>query len=576
MIGLWMFQGWRNANIEKTKKIIRNVYLTKITKDTISGICQKEETWKLASPISEQVSTGIADLILKEDCVVKIVRKPDVIKEKVLRIDKDNIYLENYGKVGLDEDFRLFHISNSKEITIGKRDDLFVGYINAQYIVAGGKVCAALLGENKLHNIRVLLSKGANSHYNMEEVVVSATSDYVVTTNGISKTYPGSTRQTFRQKDVKNRIVIHTNGKGKIRLENLKRQYGIPEYRGTIEIERMDKYLHVINEVNLEEYLYCVVPSEMPTEYPMEALKSQAICARSYAVKQMKGKRLAKFGAHVDDSVSFQVYNNLNEDVKSIQAVKETANLVLSQNEKLITAYFYSVSGGISEGIKDVWFAKKDKTYLPVKWQGKENNEVDLSDENAFSEFMKKEGETYDVASPWYRWETSIAKGKIEKNITNKANIRYKVNPSQIQTKQKDGTYRSTGKVDVGEVKAIEIVNRGKGGVVRALKIVGSKQTIQVFTEYNIRYLLGDNTLIYKRKDKNEVTSLPMLPSGFFYLEEKEGGYLVHGAGYGHGVGMSQFGAKTMAEQGNSYQDILNFYFSGTNVIPLESLSKNG
>lgn len=128
-------------------------------------------------------------------------------------------------------------------------------------------------------------------------------------------------------------MVIPDSG-GKIRVESVNKQYGHPEYRGIFEIDLVDKALHIINELPLEEYLYSVVPSEMPTEYQKEALKAQAVCARSYAIKQMAGKRLAALGAHVDDSVSFQVYNNLREDAASIAAVNETkGQVVFAENQ---------------------------------------------------------------------------------------------------------------------------------------------------------------------------------------------------------------------------------------------------
>ena len=98
------------------------------------------------------------------------------------------------------------------------------------------------------------------------------------------------------------------------------------------------------------------------------------------------------------------------------------------------------------------------------------------------------------------------------------------------------------------------------------IEIQGSEATIQVYTEYNVRALLiGDNTK-FKRQDKKEVSGLGILPSGFFYLEKKGDSYVFHGGGYGHGVGMSQNGADTMAKQNRTYVDILTFYFPGTTV----------
>ena len=111
------------------------------------------------------------------------------------------------------------------------------------------------------------------------------------------------------------RIVVEPEAlTGRVRLENVGRSQGTPSYRGKLELVKGEEGILVINEVLLEEYLYAVVPSEMPSSYPLEALKSQAICARTYAYDKMCHAGLARYGAHVDDSSAFQVYNNIEEN----------------------------------------------------------------------------------------------------------------------------------------------------------------------------------------------------------------------------------------------------------------------
>lgn len=575
-IGLWMFHGWKEIKRAQTKKTIHNVYITGQDKGKLYGMGEKKETWTLASGI-QNIKKGIADIVMEEDLVVKIIQKPDVIKGKILKIGSDYVQVEEYGKVKLDNNFRLFRISDKGNVTPGRKDEMMVGATDIEYVVAGDHICAVLMGQKPLTSLRVLLSKNANTEYDMQEVVVTATTDYVINTGGkISKCQAGD-KKVYHFDNVDKPIVIEPSQDGKVRILNLKRQCGIPEYRGRIEIEKADKFLHVINEVDLEQYLYSVVPSEMPSEYPLEALKAQAVCARSYALQQMLGKRLAHLGAHVDDSVGFQVYNNQKEDERVISAVDETRSLVISKDNTLVSAYFYSVSAGMSEGIKDVWFAKKDEAYLPVKWQGEKSKQMNLSKEREFSNFIKKKyEENYDVTSPWYRWQTIRTISSIQESINQKIKERYKANPTQIQTKQKDGTYRSDGNIEFGKLLGLKIVERGNGGVSRILELQGSRKTIQVYTEYNIRYILGDDKVIYMRNDKKEVSGLSMLPSGFFTIRKEGNAYRFCGGGYGHGVGMSQYGAKVMADQGKKYSDILNFYFSGTTVLSQEVLAKNG
>lgn len=573
MAGLWMFQSWRTSHLTKKTTELHNIYVTGVQGTSLQGIQEgKNCQWEMLSEVAAESVVGVADLVLEDGQVVKIQRKPEMIQGKILRMADQCLQIENYGEVELEEDFQLYHVSAGGEVTQGNREELTVGSSDVKYVVAEGKICAALMGETKLASIRVILSDTNYSSYDFSSVSVSATSDYTVTMGKETKQFSAGEKQIWKAGEVKDHIVIDTQGKGKIRVENLKRQYGVPEYRGTLEIHRVDKSLHIINELPLEEYLYSVVPSEMPTEYQTEALKAQAVCARSYAVEQMKGKRLAKWGAHVDDSVSFQVYNNLREDERSIAAVNDTKDQVVVYQQKIASTYFYSVSCGTSAGIKDVWFAKKDADYLPSVIQNGEQTKADLDKEKDFKTFLSQQKDTYDAKSPWYRWETTISTKALEQSIQKGASKRYEVNPTQIQTKQPDGTYKSSGETDIGTLKNISIIDRGESGVAAMAEIEGSKNTIRVYTEYNIRLLLIGEKTIFKRQDKKEVTGLSCLPSGFFYVKKKDSSFVFYGGGYGHGVGMSQNGANELAGQGKKCGDILTFYFPGTSVQSRESL----
>ena len=104
--------------------------------------------------------------------------------------------------------------------------------------------------------------------------------------------------------------------------------------------------MRLVNTLPLEEYLYGVVPSEMPASYPEEALKAQAVCARTYACVQMMNSSLGDLGAQVDDSVSYQVYQNRRRGSSSSQAVEATAGEILLNNGSPINAYYFSTSHG--------------------------------------------------------------------------------------------------------------------------------------------------------------------------------------------------------------------------------------
>lgn len=573
MTGLWMFQSWRENSVTKKTKEIHNVYVTGIQNKVVKGIWQNKECqWQMISEITDQTLSGVADLVFLDDQIVKIRRKPETIEGKILRIADRTLQIENYGDIAVGEDFQLYHVSDTGAVTQGDWKELTVGVLNVRYVVADGKICAALMGDTKIADIRVLLKDSEYEGYDFDAVTVSSTTDYTLTVGNETKQCKVSEKQTWKAGQIAEHIVLDTGGKGKIRIENLKRQYGVPEYRGRIEIYPVDKSLHIINELSIEEYLYSVVPSEMPTEYEPEALKAQAVCARSYAVEQMKGKRLAKWGAHVDDSVSFQVYNNLREDEKSIAAVNATKNQVVAYEGKVAATYFYSVSCGVSAGIKDVWFAQKDAGYLPSVLQNNTRKAVDFRREEVFRAFLKKKSDSYDAKSPWYRWRTTISEEALQESIRKGAKRRYQVNPTQIQTKQKDGTYKSSGETDIGALKKISITERGNSGVAVMAEIVGSKNTLRIYTEYNIRLLLMGEKTVFKRQDKKEVTGLTCLPSGFFVIEKKKDKYHFSGGGFGHGVGMSQNGANALAAQGKGYQEILTSYFSGTTIESKEAL----
>lgn len=573
MSALWLFQSWQEAKNLSEKKTLRNSYITGISGSSVSVVSGgKKQVWETASSITGQAVSGVADLYLEDRKIVRVVKKPETVQGKIIKISQNVMTLENYGNVKLDSDFVVYRVAKNGTVSEGSRADLVVGNTSTKFVAAGSRLCAAVIAESKMETIRVLLTDSNFSSYSHKKAVVTADSDYTVKIGKEIKQYKKGQKTVFDPASLRGRAVVSTGGRGKIRLETIKRQYGVPEYRGTIEIEKNGKVLNIVNELPLEQYLYSVVPSEMPTSYEAEALKAQAVCARSYAAQHMKGNRLAKYGAHVDDSVSFQVYNNIREDSRAIAAVNATAKQVVAYQGKIASTYFYSASCGSTEGTKDVWFTKKEVPYLTSSLQTIPRRKQSLKTEEAFRAYIQKMQDTADSTSPWYRWQTVIEKKEIEKTISRSLAGRYKANPTQIQVRESDGTYRSRPVSEIGSIKNIEIKKRGEGGVVCMIEIQGTKETIRVYTEYNIRSLLIGSGTVFKRKDKKEVTGLNLLPSGFFYLDKKGSSYVLYGGGYGHGVGMSQNGANTLAAGKKNYLEILRFYFPGTNVQSRESL----
>ena len=306
--------------------------------------------------------------------------------------------------------------------------------------------------------------------------------------------------------------IVPKNG-AKLTLHHMKRSYGMPSYHGNIELFKVEDRIAIVNELPLEIYLKYVVPSEMPSSYEMEALKAQAICARSYAYGKLEAFAYPEYQAHVDDSTSFQVYGNIESYPRTDEAVKTTAGMLLMEGEEIADAFFFSTSCGKTTSVAVV-------------------NEI---------------GEAYEKELPWYRWNISVSKTELERII------------------------ETNEKKDIGQLQKIEVTERGEGGIVLRVKATGTNGTIDVATENKIRRVLADSSLIVHRQDGSEMACSSLLPSAFFTIEEKDNIYLIEGGGYGHGTGMSQNGANEMAKEGKKYIEILEFFYPGTSVGSIQN-----
>ena len=377
------------------------------------------------------------------------------------------------------------------------------------------------------------------------------------------------------------RLVIRTaegDGAG-ISLDSVKRNHGTPVYEGTLEVWPAEEGFYVVNELPFETYLCYVVPSEMPSGYEMEALKAQAVCARTYACKQLQAYAYPACEAHVDDSVSYQVYNNTGAAESTSQAVGETAGAVLSYGGLPITAYYFSTSCGAT-GTEEIWWEGNASLtpYLQAKTVNAEGEAVDLSSEEAFEEFLEEEDEgCFDADVSWYRWEAQADLDTLTENVNAALKNRYAANPEAVLTKEGDA-FVSREIESVGRIQGIEVLERDAGGAAVRLQIRGSEHTVQVMTEYNVRALLNLQGCTIRRSDGTTVAGSSLLPSACVLITPvfDEDGELAawhfEGGGYGHGVGLSQNGADRMAEQGMSCEEILQFYYPGAELTALTDL----
>ncbi len=302
-------------------------------------------------------------------------------------------------------------------------------------------------------------------------------------------------------------------------------------YRGIMFVYKSKDSYWIVNQLPLESYLLGVVPGEMPERFSLEALKAQAVCARTYACNMIRGDAYKEYNADVDDSVECQVYNKHGENSKASQAVGETKGIVLlEQSDKqkdfqtlsLADIYYFSTSCGFTTDLK-AW-GEKSLPYL-------KSVSTLLTPEivTDWDIFLKRtDVVAYDSGSNYFRWTANIA---------------------------------------IPEGYTLSIDKRDDSGIVTkiSLKSTGDKRVVT--TENEIRDFLGN--YIVSLVDSAGVTiEMDLLPSAWFAIEQHEPSneYVLYGGGYGHGIGMSQYGAHGMAEQGMDYEHILQFYFPGTKL----------
>lgn len=531
--------------------VAKNVWIVSSGESSITFYYDgKVQTMATKGKLQETITESVGDVTILGEQVIALVLKPDKIKAKVLQMDETGLELEGYGFLSFAEGYKVYRLYDGiKEEPTGK---ILVGSSENEFILEQGKLCAALqVTKPELKKIRVLLGTEGYGGYYHDKAELTADCEYRVVWGTEEKTYAAGERCILSDAEFsaqEERVtVIPEEADGKITFYSFKRSGGHPSYRGTVEIVRKAEGLLLVNELTLEEYLYGVLPSEMPSDFSAEALKAQAICARSYAYMGVMENRYAKYGAHVDDSVASQVYNNTKETEAAILAVKDTHGQVLLYNNEVANCYYFSTSSGHTSAAEDVW---ENATPVP---------------------YLAGKPTTYDSESPWYRWQTFLPMELLGNYTEQVLKERYQVVPEQILTYDEEaGEFVSKPIREVGEPEGFRIMERGVGDIATQLLIIGSKGVFLVKNEYNIRRILAPVGQNIVRNNAEATQGGSLLPSA--YIELRKGlykdveGYLVLGGGYGHGVGMSQCGADAMAKQGASCEEIIAEYYPGTEL----------
>lgn len=364
-----------------------------------------------------------------------------------------------------------------------------------------------------------------------------------------------------------------------ITVTNIKRGDPLfnPSYNGILEFTGDDKGVMMINEVNIEDYLKKVVPSEMPVTGGIESLKCQAVAARTYAVSDMLSNRFSNLGFYVDDSTQSQVYNNTPEKDLSTAAVDSTKGLIMTFNGNPIDAKYYSTSAGTGVGFEDAWF-NSDGT-SDVKPYLKTNNyltpQIALPhSEEKWLEFYKDTDlKAIDSVSPYFRWEVHYSEDGLTACLNKSLKIIFEKRSDFIKITQNGKVLKEFPKLQ--DITDIKVTKRSAGGNIKEAVLIFKNAEVTLKNEYNIRTALrcssaftGEDTKAVSFKG-NTLTNGSLLPSGFAAFEKNGDEFSVYGGGYGHGVGMSQYGAMELSKENVSFKDILNTFYKNIQYTSL-------
>ncbi|NMF82603.1 SpoIID/LytB domain-containing protein [Nodosilinea sp. P-1105] len=263
-------------------------------------------------------------------------------------------------------------------------------------------------------------------------------------------------------------------------------------YRGRVLVVPTGGKVTAINWVDLEAYLYSVLGAEMPASWPQEALKAQAVAARSYALNRRQRTQNAPYD--LGGTTAHQVYKGLaSEAASTIAAVDATRGQVLTYGNQIIEAAFHSSSGGYTENVEDVW--QSPRPYL--------RSVVD-----------------FDQDAPVFQWSETFSAQQFSQRVTG-----------------------------IGRLQSVVTERTTPRGRVVSMRLQGTNGS-RVLTGVELRQALG-------------------LRSTLFSISVQGDTIRVDGRGYGHGIGMSQWGARNLAMQGYAYSQILSHYYQGTTLSSL-------
>ena len=348
-------------------------------------------------------------------------------------------------------------------------------------------------------------------------------------------------------------------------------------FHGALSLLSGPEGILVINQIDVERYLTCVIASEMNAQAPKEFLKAHAVISRSWLLAQIrKNKELA--GKKPDslirtdkelihwydreDHINFDVcaddhcqrYQGITRACTEVvaQAIQATHGEVLRYDDEICDARFSKCCGGVVEEFSSCWENINPPYLTALRDDKNEKDFPDLKNEDTARQWI--------YTSPTAFCNTTDKKilSQVLNNYDQETTDFYRWSVVYSQSELAHLIHEKSG-IDFGEIIDLKPIERGTSGRLVRLQIQGSKQTLIIGKELEIRRVLSPSHLyssafVVEREDIQNG-----IPQRF----------VIHGAGWGHGVGLCQIGAAVMGEQGYPYREILLHYFVGANIEKL-------
>ena len=361
-----------------------------------------------------------------------------------------------------------------------------------------------------------------NINIDRKEYRVSIENSQLILSDGSTSHAMGSSF-TLRQHngDEPNHLRIHNTS------------YGWVNYRGDMRFLVVNGTITLVNHIFIETYLYGVVPSEMPNSWPIEALKAQAVTARTFALRSQNANR-ANFADLCDTQMS-QVYRGFNPALaNSIQAVDQTVGLVLTHGGALAATFYSSSNGGITEASSNVWLGGGSIPYSTV---------------------MQDPFDARNTLNQHAFWTVEIPKT----NVPAVVNTGMATEIASLLIGQ--GYSGNLSDILVREIREITLSSPNASGRISSARVTVFLDVIRQSDRVTESI---ERTFTFERSGVRRALALRSL---LFTMQDAGDKFIFSGRGFGHGVGMSQFGAQQKALENHTFEQILAFYFPGTQLV---------